>query len=815
VRAPERTSQRAPVGDLAFRRPLVASGGVFDLPEPPDVVRQRIRFALSELRARNGHHDFEHICRYIAQARISKTILPATGPVGAGGDHGRDFESFRTHIASHAPCSFVGVGEGGIIVGACTLQANHMAEKFSSDIARIAAGGPVISIYFFCEADIPVGIRQRLLRQARERQGVAVEVLDGNAIAELLMQDDLYWIAQRYLGQPARRSHIVGALDLLREVTAEDRVPGLDKLSDDALGSTPTRYTKANAAPYVTRPGTDGKLRAALAVERAPFPFVVLVGESKSGKSRTLIEAVRAVFGTLPVLIPKDGPALTLLAKSGPERLAGASHALIWLDDLTASVLTHLTGAVLNKIAGWATIVGTITSARREEILYSNIDATHVARTALSQACVVELAFDLTESELQEARRLYPAEVFTGSIAETLVAGEALLARLRAGRVRNPYGVAVTQAVVDWKRAGMDRPLQRSELERLFPIYLSAVGVNLDASAPNLESGLMWAKTPVASQVALIREQRYERDELDDPDEERLLRFVEEERGWCNEAGWVALDYIVSVEDCHDSQRREIPDRVWWEIVDMVDIRDIHGVCTTAHMRGKLDVAWAAISKSTDTMLNSPEHGTYYEERGEYVKAEQIYRAAIDSGDPQKMSAGRAMLGMLLYNLGKPHEAAVNLSRITDHSTVYGAVGSLHLAVYLEEDLGDLDGAEEVYRILVEKGHRRLVSKAARQLGWLKLRTGDAGDAIQPLRMGLETANEHERVESLFLLARALHETGELAEAEAVAAQAANLSEANFGFNAWTLLGIIRESLADRNGAIRAYDMALTFEEPQ
>ena len=61
-------------------------------------IINRIRFALEQLSVKNQHHDFEHICRYIAKARICRNILPATGPVSKGGDQGRDFETFRSYL---------------------------------------------------------------------------------------------------------------------------------------------------------------------------------------------------------------------------------------------------------------------------------------------------------------------------------------------------------------------------------------------------------------------------------------------------------------------------------------------------------------------------------------------------------------------------------------------------------------------------------------------------------------------------------------------------------------------------------------------
>jgi hypothetical protein len=52
----------------------------------PDVDASIIRLALNQLRVRNAHHQFEDLCRDFFRVRISPDVLPATGPVGAGGD---------------------------------------------------------------------------------------------------------------------------------------------------------------------------------------------------------------------------------------------------------------------------------------------------------------------------------------------------------------------------------------------------------------------------------------------------------------------------------------------------------------------------------------------------------------------------------------------------------------------------------------------------------------------------------------------------------------------------------------------------------
>jgi len=72
----------------------------------PTQVATLIRSALADLDGLNAHHEFEHLCRQLAMRRVATNVLPATGPVSAGGDQGRDFETYRSrpHERAHS-CS--------------------------------------------------------------------------------------------------------------------------------------------------------------------------------------------------------------------------------------------------------------------------------------------------------------------------------------------------------------------------------------------------------------------------------------------------------------------------------------------------------------------------------------------------------------------------------------------------------------------------------------------------------------------------------------------------------------------------------------
>jgi hypothetical protein len=170
---------------------------------PAELITQ-IRFQLSQLSSANAHHPFEALARHLARARVYSNILPATGPVSAGGDGGRDFETFRVTPppAPLAQSEYWDRSSGDRTVAfACSLQ-KDIEPKIRGDIASILQHGPADEIIYFCEANVPIGHRRKLQSAALD-DGVVLQVFDGVAIAEMLAAPDVFWIAQHYLSLPA------------------------------------------------------------------------------------------------------------------------------------------------------------------------------------------------------------------------------------------------------------------------------------------------------------------------------------------------------------------------------------------------------------------------------------------------------------------------------------------------------------------------------------------------------------------------------------------------------------------------------------
>jgi hypothetical protein len=87
-------------------------------------TKSQIRFALFNLKASNGHHVFETLCRALARLTVSRNILPATGPVSAGGDQGRDFETYTTLLPGQVEeiGRRLGISSNDEVAFTCTLQ---------------------------------------------------------------------------------------------------------------------------------------------------------------------------------------------------------------------------------------------------------------------------------------------------------------------------------------------------------------------------------------------------------------------------------------------------------------------------------------------------------------------------------------------------------------------------------------------------------------------------------------------------------------------------------------------------------------------
>ncbi|WP_420621947.1 hypothetical protein [Candidatus Poriferisodalis sp.] len=172
----------------------------------PAQLAAQIKFALAQIPAENAQHQFEHICRHLTQQFICSNVLPATGSVSAGGDQGRDFETFRSYLATELGPhgAFLGLVSEGTVAFVCTTQADGLVAKVRSDIDKVCdSGHPVHEVRAFTLNPVPIGRRHALVDEVQEAHGIRLEFHDIESIAGLLARSEGFWIAEQYLALPA------------------------------------------------------------------------------------------------------------------------------------------------------------------------------------------------------------------------------------------------------------------------------------------------------------------------------------------------------------------------------------------------------------------------------------------------------------------------------------------------------------------------------------------------------------------------------------------------------------------------------------
>ena len=593
--------------------------------------------------------------------------------------------------------------------------------------------------------------------------------------------------------------------DQLLAVGSATSLPRLSQLADDILGATPTRYTMAGGAPYVARPEHDAAIRSLLAAGGPPYPFVIVWGDTKSGKSRTLAEALRAVFPRESrdpvVVLPKGGAALAELSRTGLVVPDDGFPAIVVLDDLDAADLEALTPDVLDRVASWAVIAATMTARQRSAVLKTGSEVGAVARSALEhRARQYELPSGPPIGTTKaEAQRLYPGESFEGSIAETLVGGRELISRYKASRDEDPAGCAVLRAAIDCRRCGLSRPVTEPELRSLFPAYLQAVRVDLPVTDELFAEGVRWAAIPVASQVALLRRAN--------PGQEPQA--------------WTVFDHAVAADDGDSDQSpRQIPAGTWIDLIAMISAEDAFGVGFAAYWRDEIGAATAAFGKaatSADEDLAQAAAfslGFLLDEQDDRDGARAAYQKVIDSGHSEYAPAALVNLGALLARRGDTSGAR----EAYEHAIASGhpqqaSMAEVNLGLLLT-DQGDVDGASTAFQRAIDSGHPDNAPAGAVNLGNLLASTGDAGGARSAYQLAIDSAHPEHAPAAQIGLGGLLAQLGDGEGARAAFQQAISSGHPDYAPLAEVNLGTVLASEGDTAGARAGYQRVIEGGHP-
>jgi TPR repeat protein len=483
--------------------------------------------------------------------------------------------------------------------------------------------------------------------------------------------------------------------------------------------------------PYVER-RQDKQLRSAL----ENHSFVLIVGDSTAGKSRSAFEVARQVLPDRRLIVPAKKDSLVELLRLG----VGLQETVIWLDDLDTYLGPDgLTADILDRLLaagnGSVTVLATMRAAAHDQYA-SKGDVSKPERKVLDRALHVRLRQRLEAEERTRVRQQFADARLDEALnrfglGEYLAAGPELVDRFENASSTNPLGRAVVRAVVDWRRVGVSRPIPEDMISKLYPAYLEPPDAT--HTRDELELALQWATERIYGTSAL------------------LARHLN---------GYLAFDYLL---DYVEREREdEIPRSTWELVVAAIDCTEALDVGIVAYGKQLWSVAEEALRKAITSanedvkMTGSWNLGAILENRGMLEEAGQRYREALAAGHPRAANS----LGAILHRQGELRKAeqlyrqaaeagdataAYNLAQLdrreserwlSQAASAGHADAAFDLATNLERR-GEARAIERLYRQAVKAGH----PGAANSLGAILERRGELQEAERLYRQAAEGGN--------------------------------------------------------------------------
>jgi TolA-binding protein len=579
---------------------------------------------------------------------------------------------------------------------------------------------------------------------------------------------------------------------------AYGQLPRLSTLSPYRLGVSPSRYGSEEQRgddPYVSR-FKDGELDQALCSKR----FVLVVGDSKAGKSRTAYEAATRLRldgrqHDPRVLVPKNTDLLGQLLDLDPPLDLSPEPALLWLDDLTESALGALTLDLLDRLTRQMIVLGTLTAQRHDRVMNSDSDISSSAQQALRRATVVRLDARMTDQERVEAEQKYPKERFEAGIGEQLVAVDHLTSRYEDARQgANPHGWAVVQTAVDWTRMDVGRPIRQHELIVLCPLYLKQLRAHAKHDDKEHEEALRWACQPVSSHIALLKELLGS--DLDEP-------------------SYVPFDYLVAAADGQDGQLSQpILDPAWDKVLELAPPFEAvnAGVSATFRrllLRAQKIFAAVAAGNSDAASVAAFNLGLLLQEQSDLEGAKAAYQQAIASGDTEIAPRAVAFMGTLLREQGDVEGAkAAYQEAIASGQAYYAPVAAFNLGVLLKEQ-GDLTGAKAAWQQAIDSGHAEMAPEAAFNLGLLLQEQSDLEGAKAAYQQAIASGDVEMAPGAAVNLGNLLREQGDVEGARAAYQRAIASGDVEMVPRAAFNLGGLLMEQDDLVGAKAAWQQAI------
>ena len=699
----------------------------------------------------------------VALLELAKPLPPGIQPIPLGCDVivGSRFEAF----------GYPGAAEDA------ELEGWAVGGSVTSVLMRFRDAAPVIAVYvegldhrlpMQGISGGPVLVGQETQRSVGVlRYTVLADEQTGVALGDTLFATPAAAIAARF---PVLRPHLelpererqrratLGSL-LRTDIGPDGLLPPLATADPYTLGIPRAAPVVAGAPDRYIERAADDEIRRALKEQR----FVVVKGEAKSGKSRTAIEAVRALYPESSLIAPRQR--CRAVARIVKEDLLprDSSPLVVWLDELAGFLAPkekmdqRLISQLLERYPG-ALIVGTALGKDLSRL--RSADLTRTAREVLEGATEVFLPAKPTQAERVRASELYPDEDFSGStgIAERLIAAPGLIKRFDDAEDR--AGWCLVMAAVDWWRMGPASPAPESLLRALAGHYRDSFFRNLEIDDNELRTGLRWAEMTVGSTEALLN--------VVDRTPERTYRPFDPLRAHASKrpdiaavltACWTTAitmatpsDLISIAQGAVDADDKRVTAK--HALQKALESDDADSAEWAALFLGELEVQdgntklarelltrAANADNETFAGLANVDLGALLMNTGERDQARALLEAVIGSGDPLLVPMAQANLGALLLQAGERDRARELLEAVIGSGdpllvpTAQANLGALLMQA------GEPDRVRELLEAAVGSGDPQAVPMAQANLGALLMNSGEPDRARELLEAAVGSGN--------------------------------------------------------------------------
>jgi hypothetical protein len=444
--------------------------------------------------------------------------------------------------------------------------------------------------------------------------------------------------------------------------------------------------------PSYVRRDFDDQLHDMLASGATHGCFVVLVGGSSAGKTRSLYEAILDTVPNWWVVQPAETREILGLLDSPAEKT------ILWLDDLHRFLGADppLTKAVvLTLVRAGAIVVGTLWpdeyAARKAPRRSGNADKHADDRMLLEFARVIGVADVLSPKEQDRAEEIAATDGRIRIALDTKDAG--LTQVLAAGPdivhhwelAPNPYTKAIITAAADARRLGVHGPLSRDLLGKAMAGYLTDTQ-RVMAPASWLDAAVPHATMPLHGAVAA------------------LAPVAGREAGTL--AGYVAADYLA--QHVRRTRRTDCPPASTWEalIADVVKPDDLWRLAASAKARMRYRYAEQSLRRLTD--LNSSataELAALLVRQDRFAEALAVLgrRLSVAPDDPTCVSL-MAKVNALRARADRLRPLAADDPTARDRLATLLVDGGRSEDLRTRADAGDAVAAELLAEMLAERG---------------------------------------------------------------------------------------------------------------